>query len=680
MKKLMLINTMVLSLVTTGLSIYSLQLAQPLFKSAWLRPALFPDFGAKIGFALLVFIFSLSLIGIWMWLWTKLLGLLKVHPLKSLSFATVSWLGLVLLDTVVRVRIAEVWGHRFTLETATAAVETPWQLMLSLWRWYRDDILLCAVGLAGFIGLGVFINAQTRRRLSRYAHDTVHSRAFLAMMLGATVVALLMVSLFVGRWPATMTQVTNTSVGYPYAALASVATDFDGDGWGYFDVPPDTKPFDARCKPYAVDVPDDGIDENLLAGDLQFDAFAQNADENGIAQVDWPEVTFSRTPNVMVIFMESVRFDSINKTIDGQAVMPSFQRLIQNGALAPRHAFASQGYTFSSVKQFVYGDFQSSGSTVFDDFSFNGYETAIFSGYDLKEEKFDAHMHSDVVFDPTMDKTRAGRYHSTPARLLVKRIDKYLAQRQQQQNAKPFFLWSFFVDPHFPYKQVNTPVFCKKYVATKDIRPGNKNAVMRSYYDQVYHVDAAARQLMKSLKKHGLAKSTIVIFVSDHGESLFDDGNTIGHGIAINDVMTHLAMVVVNSPIDVPDVLSHHHLRGLLRQMMNDSRKRSPILAPMPERKLFQYIGNLRYPREIGTYSVSEGRIVYNLKSNQIENLTLHTATEFAGVDNKSKLNQQGLSIIKEWEYQLYLSRKVAKDRESKLADKQNSHHPAQQI
>ncbi|MBN2529335.1 MAG: sulfatase-like hydrolase/transferase [Deltaproteobacteria bacterium] len=674
MKKTLLAVTFLLSLVTSGLSIWSLQLAQPLFESAWLRPALFLDLWSKVGFSLMVFTFALSMVSVWMWLWTNILGLFGIHSLKRIIVASAAWLGLVAVDTFIRVRIAEVWGHQFSLEAAAASVESSGQMILSLWRWYRNDIVAVVVGCALLVALCAGACLLAGRLMKRTVRQSNQSRWFGAILAVSTIAAVLMVTVFLHRWPGAMTQITRTSVGYPFSRLVSVATDFDGDGWGYFDLPADTRPFDKRCRPFAIDIPDDGIDENLLGGDLHFNMFDALAEDSGIARVLYPEVSFERHPNVLVVLMESVRFDSLKKKIDGQAVTPSFRRMIANGALAPQHAFASQGYTISSVKQLAFGGFHTVGTTLFDDFRRNGYEIAVFSGYDLKEEKFDKFMQGDVVFDPSFDEARARGFNSTPARLLVDRIDRYLDERARSSEVqKPFFMFTFFVDPHFPYKQVNSPVFCERYIRTSEIRPENREAVVRSYFDQVHHVDTAAGRLMASLEAHGLADDTIVIFMSDHGESLYDDGNTIGHGIAINDVMTHLSMVIVHSPIDVPDVLSHHHVRGLLRQMLTEPAIPAPKVRPLPHRRLFQYIGSLVYPTRIGTYSVAEGRLIYDTQKNQITDARTNRSTWFTGDIRGVELKRRGQKLIQRWEYQLYLSGTVAPKAASKLARKEGA-------
>ncbi|MBN2803377.1 MAG: sulfatase-like hydrolase/transferase, partial [Deltaproteobacteria bacterium] len=315
------------------------------------------------------------------------------------------------------------------------------------------------------------------------------------------------------------------------------------------------------------------------------------------------------------------------------------------------YAYASQGYTYSSVKQFLFGGFDDNGSTVMDDFKLSGYETTVFTGYNLKEEPFGKYLTGDYIFDTRKDMKRESHQHTTPSRRVVKAFDNFLNNRD---NSKPFFSFFFLTDPHFPYKQVNTPVLCDKYIATRDIKPKNRELVERSYYDQVWHVDKAAGGIMDSLEAHNIKNNTTIIFIGDHGESLYDDGITIGHGLEINDVMTHTAMVVVNPLIDFPDVLSHMHLRKLLHNVISADKTLEHVakLLPLTDRKLFQYTGSLRYPREIGLFSVDDGRVVYKIQEDEL------TASKIEDGDTEDitslRNNKYEKQIINKWEYTLF--------------------------
>ncbi|MBN2340400.1 MAG: sulfatase-like hydrolase/transferase [Deltaproteobacteria bacterium] len=630
-----------LSTIIAATAIWELQLSEPLFTSAWLKPALFPEWDDKILFFSMMLVYSLASAGVLMLVGTRILAMFRLRPLTRLISILFFILGLVAIDAVVRLRIAAVMGNHFSLDTAFAGVESTEQLFSYIWSWYSGDLLFCMY----IIGASLLLNIATvfvlKGKFSIVQDEPLPAKSFFSIFVISTVISLLMVTVFVTTWPKALNQISQTSAGFPFVEFCGRVTDFDGDGWGYFDIPPDTKPFEKKCKPFAIDYPNNGIDENLLGGDF----LLPQQMEPGI-----PVVELKRQPNLIVVFMESVRFDSFRRQINGRPVTPFFRKLLRDGALAPQHAFATQGYTSASVKQFAFGGFQTKGETVLDEFKQYGYQTALFFGYDLKEEKFDTFLKADYIFDSGKNTKGKKKLNSTPAYRLVHQIDSYLEERDKQQ---PFFIFSFFVDPHFPYKQFNPPVLCERHIPTDEIRPENKEQVINSYYDQVHHVDRASAQLMDVLKKHKIDKSTVVVFVSDHGEALYDDGMTIGHGIDINDAMTHLAMLVVNSPIDIPDVLSHHHIRGLLRDMVTLPKVSAPQTREMPRRRLLQYIGNLRYPSKIATYSSDEGRIIYDMKKSELTT-PQHIVTDLDALDADSIYFERGRLLIQTWEFAVY--------------------------
>ena len=116
-----------------------------------------------------------------------------------------------------------------------------------------------------------------------------------------------------------------------------------------------------------------------------------------------------------------------------------------------------------------------------------------------------------------------------------------------RDRSKPFFLMSSFVRPHQPLdpppayyamykdKQLREPAqgdwdneaMTKQYGFTSDSIYGCNDAAMRhdamaGYYASITHVDHQIGRILSALREEGMYEDTIILFVSDHGEMLFD--------------------------------------------------------------------------------------------------------------------------------------------------------------
>ena len=70
--------------------------------------------------------------------------------------------------------------------------------------------------------------------------------------------------------------------------------------------------------------------------------------------------------------------------------------------------------------------------------------------------------------------------------------------------SKPFFLFAHYIDPHNPYEP--------------------------SYDAEIEKIDHELGRIVEKLKKLALYENTLLVFTSDHGESLGDHGSPDGHG------------------------------------------------------------------------------------------------------------------------------------------------------
>lgn len=117
--------------------------------------------------------------------------------------------------------------------------------------------------------------------------------------------------------------------------------------------------------------------------------------------------------------------------------------------------------------------------------------------------------------------------------------DKAIAYLRNEGNVrdkeKPFFMMISYNPPHSPYQSLNDCME-EDYNLYKDISLGDllirpnadttmqKAACVRYYFASVTGVDREFGRLLDELEKLGLDNNTIVVFTSDHGETMCSQG------------------------------------------------------------------------------------------------------------------------------------------------------------
>ncbi|MGE5722464.1 MAG: sulfatase-like hydrolase/transferase, partial [Sphingomonadales bacterium] len=136
--------------------------------------------------------------------------------------------------------------------------------------------------------------------------------------------------------------------------LLSAATDFDRDGYSLYSEPRDPWPFDSSRYPYALDVPGNGIDEDGIGGDFRIDARAAQAEAN--AGLGIPALP-ARRKNLIVVVLESTRFDAVGRSFRGRPITPNISALAAGGSAFPA-AYSHVGFTTNSLKSLFSGQLE----------------------------------------------------------------------------------------------------------------------------------------------------------------------------------------------------------------------------------------------------------------------------------------------------------------------------------
>ena len=230
----------------------------------------------------------------------------------------------------------------------------------------------------------------------------------------------------------------------------------------------------------------------------------------------------SADQNVLLITIDTLRADALS-SYGGPAQTPALDRLAAEGArftFAHAHAVVtlpSHTSILSGLLPYEHGMRDNSGfrvragtPTLATRLKARGFATGAFVGGFPLTKRFGLTPGFDV-YDDQMPETRGAIEISMPERPAVDVVSRAMAWIAQQQT--PFFGWVHVFDPHSPYHP--PPDLAGTYAS-------------QPYFGEVAAVDRALAPLVDRLR--ALARPTLVIVTSDHGESLGDHGE-LTHGM-----------------------------------------------------------------------------------------------------------------------------------------------------
>ena len=107
-------------------------------------------------------------------------------------------------------------------------------------------------------------------------------------------------------------------------------------------------------------------------------------------------------------------------------------------------------------------------------------------------------------------------------------VDAALAWlRQPRRDKRPFYLWVHLYDPHRPYEPPD----------------GLPRKAPTPYAGEVMYADAQVSRLLDALDTLGVRGNTLVVYLSDHGESLGDHGEPT-HGIFLYGATLDVPLII----------------------------------------------------------------------------------------------------------------------------------------
>lgn len=250
--------------------------------------------------------------------------------------------------------------------------------------------------------------------------------------------------------------------------------------------------------------------------------------------------TALRRINVVLVTIDTLRADRLGCYGYAQVATPNLDRLAQSGMLfenavthtpltAPSHASIFTG-TYPTVhKVRDTGGFVLQGphATLAEILQRNGWATAAFVGASVLKKGF-GFSRGFAVYDDQMPKLKPGRPAGDYAERRAGEVVDKAVEWLQRQKGQPYFLWVHVFDPHSPYDPPSP--FREQYRG-------------RAYDGEVAYTDRELGRLFDAIAGKSGGENTLVVVLSDHGESLSEHGE-YSHGVFLYDATLRIACIM----------------------------------------------------------------------------------------------------------------------------------------
>ena len=234
------------------------------------------------------------------------------------------------------------------------------------------------------------------------------------------------------------------------------------------------------------------------------------------------------------------------------------------------------------------------------------YPSGLLQGFDRFVEAHPLELYSGELVFSWLLKLKPDYTQDSGAKYTNQKLARWLAHLSKKK--KPFFLFVNYMETHLPYpthplayqfftnpetarKKYPQPDW-DKYNCWREKNPQLKKAVEKWYDGAILYLDRQLEQLYQTLKQYQLLDNTILIILSDHGES-FGEHNWWGHGATLYN--TELAVPLIihypgkTSPQRIQSPLSLSQVPELIFQLLEEKNE-AEILTHLKNQEVYAEI------------------------------------------------------------------------------------------
>ncbi len=332
--------------------------------------------------------------------------------------------------------------------------------------------------------------------------------------------------------------------------VARALTDHDGDGYSARFGGGDCDDHNAEVHPGADDLPSDGIDQNCEGGDARPQPAAAIAapDTKIDDHAAWPRGN-AFAGNILIISIDALRADRLGVADYGRpagtSLTPNLDALARRGAYF-RRAWAQAPNTPRSFPSFVTSRFPSeiawqqktanyspilpSNQTFFEHLARVGLRpVGIFSHFYFTAERGLGKAFAEWSNNGAGTIAESNKDTASPRIVprVIARLEKAAAAKER------FVLWTHLFEPH------------SSYMEHAEFPPSLHGvAGLQERYDfEIAFVDRWVGKVMDALTRTGLAETTAVVVLADHGEA-WGEHKLYFHGQDLSEEQLRVPLIV----------------------------------------------------------------------------------------------------------------------------------------